>query len=541
MIARMEEPKERIKDDRPVTLAMAYLKHSKYGSDLSDWDDEATPKHAATLRYWREDFYVFEACAYRRLVPEELRARVTRFLNTVVIRKRGKQGDDYESPLRVTDTVVSETLKQMRSIAQVFNVDSMPAWIDFAAAGGSDRPPISDVIPFHNGWIDAEAWTHGSQTKPHDATPLWFSTSAIPSNFDPSATCPLFLRAMGQWLRNDAESIGLLQEYVGLCLTGDTSFHKMLWLYGKGGTGKSTFANVLAHLVGPRNTVRFELHDFLERFTYSAWLGKTLAISADAEIGARGPEVRRIVGQIKAITGEDDRLVDRKNKELLDGVRLKTRLILCVNRLPSLPSSGGDLKRRFLIAEFHKINEIDKDKGLIGKLMAETAGIAQWALEGLRRLRLRGKFPVTQTSAEMNDRMAELSSHVPAFIDECCDIQEPTVDGKPPLGDLPHFTVPKNDIYAAYADWCKAKLKGQSPEELNRFCESVYDATDAKPYYPRVGKTEDGRAIRATKMQWIRLKPEVAAGLATRELDGAPPINDVSHQGEQEEINFGEG
>jgi P4 family phage/plasmid primase-like protien len=535
------QPRKReVGDDRPITLALAFLAHAGFGKEPADWEPTAEDAAVARLRHWREEFFAFEHCVYRRVVPEELRSHVTRFLNGLSVPRMTQNKVPYTQKLRVTDSIVNETIKQMRALCQVFGVDGMPAWLDATTEGGRDRPDPSDVIAFQNGWLDAGAYARGEQHQPGRATPLWFSESALPCVFDPRASCPQWLRFLAQALGDDTESIDLLQEWAGYCLTGDTSLQKMLWLYGKAAAGKSTFTQVLAYVVGERNTVSFELWDFTNRFTLQTFLGKTLAISADAELSERGQDARQIIGQIKAIVGEDHRSVDRKNRDIIERVKLRTRLLLCVNRLPSLPSAGGALERRSLIVPFDRRFRGDKDTLLAEKLMSEAGGIVQWALLGLRRLRERGDFPVTKRAREMNERMAELSNPIPAFVEDCCDIQPRPLHDEDEHDEL--FWVTKKDLYDAYVAWSKQNQPGHPPEAMNRFCESIYDNTEAEPYRPRAAA--GGEQKRPTALKWIKLNAAGSA-LAARTRAKAEPSRDedaaaasAEYQHQQKEIDF---
>ena len=56
-----------------------------------------------------------------------------------------------------------------------------------------------------------------------------------------------------QLFDGDLESLDLLQEWFGYCLTGDTSQQKMLLIVGPKRSGKGTLARVLAKLIGAGN------------------------------------------------------------------------------------------------------------------------------------------------------------------------------------------------------------------------------------------------------------------------------------------------
>src|SRR5262249_57691869 len=95
-----------------------------------------------------------------------------------------------------------------------------------------------------------------------------------------------FVREM---VEGDDERIAVLQEWFGLCLTPDTSFHKLLIMDGDGGNGKSVVLDVLAAMVGEANVSNVPLELFDQRFQLTPTLGKLVNIAAESD-NVRLPE-----------------------------------------------------------------------------------------------------------------------------------------------------------------------------------------------------------------------------------------------------------
>jgi hypothetical protein len=94
--------------------------------------------------------------------------------------------------------------------AATYRQDIMPCWI------GADPPPFSnsnDIVAFGNGLYDLSTGT----LYPHSTD--WLSTYCLSFNFDPSATCPQWIKFLNSSLEEDRDSISLLQEWFGYCLT----------------------------------------------------------------------------------------------------------------------------------------------------------------------------------------------------------------------------------------------------------------------------------------------------------------------------------
>ena len=64
-----------------------------------------------------------------------------------------------------------------------------------------------------------------------------------------------------------------------------------------------------------------------------------------------------------------------------------------------------------------------------------------WAVEGLKRLRERGRFVQPASGVEVSRRLVELSSPVTAFVQDGCDL-------------APDKTVGKRLLFEAWRQWC---------------------------------------------------------------------------------------
>ena len=81
---------------------------------------------------------------------------------------------------------------------------------------------------------------------------------------------------------------------------------------------------------------------------------------------------------------------------------------------------------------------------LTRELCQELPGIFNWALDGLERLRARGRFVQPSASEASIRQLEDLGSPVAAFVrDRCC------------VG--PQLSVPTTELYEAYRDWCDTR------------------------------------------------------------------------------------
>lgn len=447
------KPDDPLPDTRPFTLAAAFLWHSKLAqvetiTDSAGYDQfgKVTP---VKLRHWREDYYRFNCCSYQRIHVEELRPMVNAFLNT----RRVFGHDNSVRPLRVSAATKRDVFDQLRDLTQA-DAGAMPCWLD-----GRLDPPPRDVLAFQNGLLDVKEWLRDDNVPLLPPTENWFSTSVSPSKYDPSAICPQWVKFLEKTL-DDYELIETLQEWFGYCLTADTSLQKMLWLHGPGGAGKGTIMRTMRRVIGDANTVPFDLWALGDRFILSSFLGKRLAISGDANLGS-DTDSRRVMARLNGISGEDPQGIDRKNRDLIDGIHLTTRFVISINQFPRMPESGNAMGRRAVLIPFKRSFTGSEDTQLDAKLAAETAGITIWALHGLRRLRERGQFTETTAGAELRQRFVGVMFPIKAFVDDCCNVGA-------------RLGVSVDDMYKAYCTW--AKKNGHRTPSKPHFGESLHDA-----------------------------------------------------------------
>ena len=116
-------------------------------------------------------------------------------------------------------------------------------------------------------------------------------------------------------------------------------------------------------------------------------VGKKLALVPDVKLDGRA-NVTLVMERLLTTIGEDDQAINRKHKPYWQG-RLGIRWLILGNEVPKFrgtDESGGLVKRCVMLAmeqDFFGKEDFD----LTEKLLAERAGILNWAMEGWRRLK----------------------------------------------------------------------------------------------------------------------------------------------------------
>lgn len=186
---------------------------------------------------------------------------------------------------------------------------------------------------------------------------------------DPEAKPPqAWIDFVTQVFDGDRESINLLQEWFGYCLTGDNSQQKMLLIVGPKRSGKGTIARILSKLIGTSNVCGPTTSSLAGPFGLQPLLGKTLAVVSDARF--HGENIMTVVERLLCISGEDTVTVDRKHM-ISTTLKLKTRSYFLSNELPRFQDSSGALPGRFEILAMTQSFYGKEDIGLTDRLLVE--------------------------------------------------------------------------------------------------------------------------------------------------------------------------
>ncbi len=214
--------------------------------------------------------------------------------------------------------------------------------------------------------------------------------------------------------------------------------------------GKGTIARVLKELVGPNNVAGPTLNSLTTNFGLAPLLDKPVAIIDDARLSHRS-DAAVVTERLLTISGEGTITVDRKFLSPVNA-KLPTRFVIISNELPRLGDASGALAGRLILLRFVKTFYGREDHSLTERLLTELPGILLWAIEGWKRLQLRGRFIQSATGAELVNEMEDLSSPVGAFVRDKCRTG-------------PGARVEVNELFRAWKAWCEEHGKKESGTE----------------------------------------------------------------------------
>ena len=234
--------------------------------------------------------------------------------------------------------------------------------------------------------------------------------------------------------------IKFLQTAAGWSLSGDISEQIMFILYGTGANGKSTFLNVIMHLMGDYATSTFT-ETFLKKSgdnntnDVARLRGTRFVATTEVEQGRRLSEPL-----IKKITGNDMMTARFLYGEFFN-FSPTFKIFMATNHKPVIKGTDHGIWRRIKLIPFLvRITEDKQDKHLEYKLREEASGILNWLLEGAavwNRERLKTPNEVAYATDEYRGEMDVIGN----FINERCCQKE---------GIRTSIKI----LYKAYSDWC---------------------------------------------------------------------------------------
>jgi putative DNA primase/helicase len=294
-------------------------------------------------------------------------------------------------------------------------------------------------VTLRNGILDIRTGT----LLPH--SPLWFSFTTLPFDYDSAASCPTFLSFLDAVWEGDAELVQAMKLWMGYVLTSSLSAQKFAVLIGESRAGKSTLARVIEALVGKENTAACSLMQFGGEFGLEPVLGKRLAIFNDAQ-RLHGTSGDVATERIISIVGNDPQPVNRKNRGILT-VHLPAKIMLVCNEIPHFVNRRDALTNRMIVFPFRKSFKGKEDPTLHDKLMAELPGILNWAIDGARAIMDGQKLMQSAAGETAIQEIAEVLDSIQGFIADAIEFTSDTSTGK--------SFINSKTLYETYKQWCR--------------------------------------------------------------------------------------
>ncbi|HEX5269464.1 MAG TPA: phage/plasmid primase, P4 family, partial [Gemmataceae bacterium] len=266
-------------------------------------------------------------------------------------------------------------------------------------------------------------------------------TKLCAANYDPEATCPLFMRFLGMIFSGDAALIRYVQKLFGYALTGDTREQILTVFWGSGANGKSTLINLMLDLLGEDYAIKASRDLFMARKADShpaqlaRLFGKRLVVAVETADGERLDEAL-----VKELTGGDP-ITARRMREDPWQFTPTHKAVLVTNHRPEIKGTDHAIWRRIRLVPFKvRIPDAEQDKDLLAKLRQELPGILAWCVAGCSMWQEEGLEPPEEVRAATEGYRAE-QDVLGEFLAQCCDRQ----------GEL---KVRASQLFSAYRSWC---------------------------------------------------------------------------------------
>lgn len=232
---------------------------------------------------------------------------------------------------------------------------------------------------------------------------------------------PLFDRVLERACAGHEDMRAYLLRWFGYMLTGDVREEAFMFLYGPGGSGKSTLIKCVTEIMG-----EYAVSISMDAFTESKHprhsqeiaklAGMRLVYASETDEGRRWNEAL-----IKALTGRDKITA---HKMRMDDFEFDPtfKLLLFGNSIPHLKSVGEEIRRRIHLIEYAgSLTETERDSTLKDRLKAEYPAILHTLIQGcVDWLDCRGLGKPESVSASVDTYLAGEDS-IAQFLADCTE------------------------------------------------------------------------------------------------------------------------
>lgn len=265
------------------------------------------------------------------------------------------------------------------------------------------------------------------------------NTIYIPWNYDPDPPeSPRIDEFMKDLCNGDLLKIQFLYQIAGYCLLKKNLFEKFFIFRGEGGTGKSTYLNLLQRLVGgDRNCSHIGLQDFDKDYFLASTISKLLNVDDDAVDG----KTLESTGRFKSFVSGNAISVRQIYKDVVNYVPYATCVFSC-NRLPKLMDKTTGLLRRMILVELNN-KVIDPDPLFLNKVTTTDMEYFLFkAVEGIKEAIEEGRFKINRSEKNLLTLFRRRQS----------SINEWLFDNNLTTGD---FHMKRTmEFYKEYCEWC---------------------------------------------------------------------------------------
>lgn len=275
-------------------------------------------------------------------------------------------------------------------------------------------------------------------------------------NVEFSETIDKFMKTVSM---GSPKKMQFLYEVAGYCLLKKNIYEKFFIFKGGGGTGKSTFCNLIKKMVGEEYMSNVKLNQFDQDYYLATLTDKLVNIDYDAS----DKKTLEDSGRFKSIVCSEPVLV-RQIYEVPITLTSCATIIINANHMPKIADKSEGLLRRMILVEIdHKIENPDPE--FMSKITTvDMEYFFVKAVEGLQRVMRLGRFSIHESESELKRRFQLGQSNLKKWLFERqIDIQY--LNGKRVA-----------DMFVEYKTFCIERNYGVTTQQ--GFKEEICDETD---------------------------------------------------------------
>jgi putative DNA primase/helicase len=339
----------------------------------------------------------------------------------------------------------SDPGKSLRAISKGFtvsrNIDSLMRElkaVPSVAVEASALDAREDLLTFRNGTVNLRTGVLREHSKAD------MLTYAQDMDYNPDAKCPRWEQFLAEIFPEYPELVDYFRRLVGYGITGSVAEQCFAVLWGKGANGKSVATDTITSVFRPiSKTTPFAT--FEEKA--SGGIPNDLAALRDARLvmaseGESGKPMSEAV--LKRVTGKDE-IAARFLRQEFFTFKPTFLLMLATNHKPKFRGQDEGLWRRVKMIPFKRwFAPHERDYTLDAKLLAESEGIAAWAVRGAVEWfagGLQDPDIIAESTKEYRETSDALAGFFPGVLEPCEEGE--AIDGAA--------------AFNSYLEWCEAE------------------------------------------------------------------------------------
>ena len=271
----------------------------------------------------------------------------------------------------------------------------------------------ANYIAFKNGIYDLST----DEMIPY--TPDIILTNRIEHNYNKDAYNDLTDKTLNKLSVNDKQIRSLLEECIGYTFLRRNELGKAFILTGDKSNGKSTFLDLIAHILGDKNISALDLRELGDRFSTSMLFGKLANIGDD--IGDEFMQGSAVSIFKKIVTGNRIK-AEQKGKDPFE-FNPYIKLLFSANDMPRMRDKTGAVLRRLVMIPFNATfskNDEDYDPFIKYKLIKEDSieYLIKLGVNGLKRVLENNEFTRSDKVIDTLKEYEEENNPILGFISE---------------------------------------------------------------------------------------------------------------------------